>query len=233
MDCLIQTNPQDDPVYQIMNKKRDEGRPYLVYMTARANKLLHIYYGRMKEYLATLEYSPVPDLGGNLGLAAYFFRSALQWQPFCCVLFYHLVFFAFLQMYSWLLLQPITIKCNILPKQYIALYKSLLYFLASPILVQSAGRFDACVARPMPPFNVPIISSEEIPPIFILAISLPTEDRASIYLVLQASLENTNEFPITSSIFRTKAEVLARENTLIVARPKVRKRFSVEDFSDV
>lgn len=85
----------------------------------------------------------------------------------------------------------------------------------------------------MPPFNVPIISSEEIPPIFILAISLPTEDRASIYLVLQASLENTNEFPITSSIFRTKAEVLARENTLIVARPKVRKRFSVEDFSDV
>ncbi len=55
MDCLIQTKPQDDPVYQFMDKKRAEGKPYLVYMTAGANKFLRIYYGRVKEYLASLE----------------------------------------------------------------------------------------------------------------------------------------------------------------------------------
>lgn len=58
MDCLIQTKPQDDPVYQFMDKKRAEGKPYLVYMTAGANKFLRIYYGRVKEYLAALEAPP-------------------------------------------------------------------------------------------------------------------------------------------------------------------------------
>ena len=47
--------PQDDPVYQFMDKKRTERKPYLVYMTAGANKFLRIYYGRIKEYLAKLE----------------------------------------------------------------------------------------------------------------------------------------------------------------------------------
>lgn len=55
MDCLLKTMPQDDPVYQFMDKKRAEGKPYLVYMTAGANKFLRIYYGRVKEYLASLE----------------------------------------------------------------------------------------------------------------------------------------------------------------------------------
>ena len=57
MDCLLKTMPQDDPVYQFMDKKRSEGKPYLVYMTAGANKFLRIYYGRVKEYLAQLENS--------------------------------------------------------------------------------------------------------------------------------------------------------------------------------
>ena len=61
MDCLIQTKPQDDPVYQFMDKKRAEGKPYLVYMTAGANKFLRIYYGKVKEYLAALESSPPAD----------------------------------------------------------------------------------------------------------------------------------------------------------------------------
>ena len=61
MDCLIQTKPQDDPVYQFMDKKRAEGKPYLVYMTAGANKFLRIYYGRVKEYLATLEGDSASD----------------------------------------------------------------------------------------------------------------------------------------------------------------------------
>lgn len=54
MDCLLKTQPQDDPVYRFMDKKRAEGKPYLVYMTAGANKFLRIYYGRVKEYLASL-----------------------------------------------------------------------------------------------------------------------------------------------------------------------------------
>lgn len=45
---------QDDPVYQFLDKKRAQGKPYYVYMTAGANKFLRIYYGRVKEYLASL-----------------------------------------------------------------------------------------------------------------------------------------------------------------------------------
>ena len=55
MDCLLKTMPQEDPVYLFMDKKRAEGKPYLVYMTAGANKFLRIYYGRVKEYIAKLE----------------------------------------------------------------------------------------------------------------------------------------------------------------------------------
>ena len=55
MDTLIQNKPADDPVYQFMSKKRDEGKPYYVYMTAGANKFLRIYFGKVKEYLAKLE----------------------------------------------------------------------------------------------------------------------------------------------------------------------------------
>lgn len=54
MDVLIQTKPQSDPVYLFMDKKRAQGKPYYVYMTAGANKFLRIYYGRVKEYLSTL-----------------------------------------------------------------------------------------------------------------------------------------------------------------------------------
>ncbi len=54
MDVLIKTKPQDDPVYLFMDKKRSEGKAYYVYMTAGANKFLRIYYGRVKEYLASL-----------------------------------------------------------------------------------------------------------------------------------------------------------------------------------
>ena len=57
MDCLIKTMPQDDPVYLFMEKKRAQGKPYYVYMTAGANKFLRIYYGRVKEYLAALSKS--------------------------------------------------------------------------------------------------------------------------------------------------------------------------------
>ena len=54
MDGLIKRSPVDDPVYAFMDKKRAEGKPYYVYMTAGANKFLRIYYGRVNEYLAAL-----------------------------------------------------------------------------------------------------------------------------------------------------------------------------------
>lgn len=66
MDCLIQTKPQDDPVYLFMDKKRAEGKPYLVYMTAGANKFLRIYYGRVREYLALLEEPSAPAPGEHI-----------------------------------------------------------------------------------------------------------------------------------------------------------------------
>lgn len=54
MDGLIKTKPINDPVYLFMDKKRAQGKPYYVYMTAGANKFLRIYYGRLKEYLNSL-----------------------------------------------------------------------------------------------------------------------------------------------------------------------------------
>ena len=54
MDGLIKRSPADDPVYAFMDKKRAQGKPYYVYMTAGANKFLRIYYGRVREYLSTL-----------------------------------------------------------------------------------------------------------------------------------------------------------------------------------
>ena len=55
MDSLIKRSPADDAVYALMDKKRAQGKPYYVYMTAGANKFLRIYYGRVNEYLASLD----------------------------------------------------------------------------------------------------------------------------------------------------------------------------------
>lgn len=60
MDGLIKRSPANDPVYAFMNKKRAQGKPYYVYMTAGANKFLRIYYGRVKEYLSSRE-EATPD----------------------------------------------------------------------------------------------------------------------------------------------------------------------------
>ena len=57
VDGLIQRSPENDPVYAFMDKKRKQGKPYYVYMTAGANKFLRIYYGRVREYLASLSES--------------------------------------------------------------------------------------------------------------------------------------------------------------------------------
>jgi len=52
MSSLIKLKPDGDPVYTFMMKKKAEGKPYLVYMTAGANKFLRIYYGTVKAYYA-------------------------------------------------------------------------------------------------------------------------------------------------------------------------------------
>ena len=55
MDGLILRSPMDNPVYAFMDKKRAEGKPYFVYMTAGANKFLRIYYGKVNAFLASKE----------------------------------------------------------------------------------------------------------------------------------------------------------------------------------
>ena len=49
MTIYLQRQPVDEPVYQFLDKKRIEGKPYKVYMIAAAHKFLRIYYARVKE----------------------------------------------------------------------------------------------------------------------------------------------------------------------------------------
>lgn len=55
MSAYLQNSPPNEPVYQFMDRKRSEGKPYRVYMMASANKFLRIYYATVKAYLETLE----------------------------------------------------------------------------------------------------------------------------------------------------------------------------------
>ena len=55
MTIYLQRSPADEAVYQFLDKKRSEGKPYYVYMTAGANKFLRIYYARVKECMEHLE----------------------------------------------------------------------------------------------------------------------------------------------------------------------------------
>ena len=51
MDCLLKHAPTDDVVFQFLDRKRSEGKPYRSYMSAGSAKLLRIYYARVKEHL--------------------------------------------------------------------------------------------------------------------------------------------------------------------------------------
>lgn len=55
MSVILQNAPPDDPVYQFMDKKRSEGKPYKVYMMASANKFLRIYYAKVNNHLDALD----------------------------------------------------------------------------------------------------------------------------------------------------------------------------------
>ena len=55
MGIYLQKAPADEPIYQFMDKKRSEGKPYKVYMMASANKFIRIYYATVKAYLDSLD----------------------------------------------------------------------------------------------------------------------------------------------------------------------------------
>ena len=48
VSVYLQNSPMDQPVFQFLNRKRAEGKPYKVYMMASANKFLRIYYATVK-----------------------------------------------------------------------------------------------------------------------------------------------------------------------------------------
>jgi transposase len=55
MNTILRCSPAEESVYQFMDKKRAESKPYGVYMLASANKFLRIYYATVKHYLDNLE----------------------------------------------------------------------------------------------------------------------------------------------------------------------------------
>ena len=55
ISSILWRSPANEPVYQFMDKKRAEGKPYRVYMMVSANKFLRIYYATVKQYLDSLE----------------------------------------------------------------------------------------------------------------------------------------------------------------------------------
>lgn len=54
MSVVLQRSPVDKPIYQFMDKKRSEGKPYRVYMMASANNFLRVYYATVKAHLDSL-----------------------------------------------------------------------------------------------------------------------------------------------------------------------------------
>lgn len=62
----LQCAPQDEPVFQFLNRKRAEGKPFYVYMLAAANKFLRRYYAKLRDYFASLDtlqpVAPIPTI---------------------------------------------------------------------------------------------------------------------------------------------------------------------------
>lgn len=55
MSIYLQNSPLEEPVYQFLDRKRSEGKPYYVYMMAGATKFLHRYYAKVRDYLHELD----------------------------------------------------------------------------------------------------------------------------------------------------------------------------------
>lgn len=65
MSCYLKTAPEDEPIFQFLDRKRAEGKPYYVYMTAAANKFLRRYYAKVRDYLVVVA-SDDADSGQSL-----------------------------------------------------------------------------------------------------------------------------------------------------------------------
>ena len=63
MTTYLRNSPVEEPVYQFLDRKRAEGMPYFVYMTAGANKFLRQYYAKVRDFLA--EQSAKMESGDN------------------------------------------------------------------------------------------------------------------------------------------------------------------------
>ncbi len=61
--CAVNTyllkSPRNEPVFITLDKKRSEGKKYLVYMTAAMNKFLKVYYARVMEHFVNLAASEI------------------------------------------------------------------------------------------------------------------------------------------------------------------------------
>lgn len=53
MTIYLQRKPDEEPVYQFLDRKRSEGKPYKVYMIAAAHKFLRIYFAKVEEIMPT------------------------------------------------------------------------------------------------------------------------------------------------------------------------------------
>jgi hypothetical protein len=68
VSTYLMSSPQDEPVFKTLDKKRSEGKKYLVYMTAAMNKFLKVYYVRVMEYFNSLNPSEPTSLTASLPL---------------------------------------------------------------------------------------------------------------------------------------------------------------------
>jgi len=50
-EVFILNKPENEPIYQFIDKKRSEGKHYFSYRTAAANKFLRIYYAKVNQIL--------------------------------------------------------------------------------------------------------------------------------------------------------------------------------------
>ena len=66
VECYLLNSPANEPVFQFLDKKRSEGKNFYVYMTAACNKFLRIYYGRVCEYLNSVESETTANVSGSV-----------------------------------------------------------------------------------------------------------------------------------------------------------------------
>ena len=70
MSTILQNMPEDEPVYQFLDKKRAEGKPYYVYMTALLAQAVKDAAGAAQPFildrLGQLCYPPKPPFSDGL-----------------------------------------------------------------------------------------------------------------------------------------------------------------------